>query len=658
MNQQKLKQLLERLKKLEGSLPDQEVLSLVEKTIGEKYKDVTSKVKEDSSLQFLDKINSNLESLKKGVDVMPIVEEIEKIQASMKQMQESASSQFTDTSKRSESTKFELTSLINRARNELQEMSGKEISGVLEKITSLENQLSFQDSNSKNQGQTLKDIVADFENRISEVGNSLTQNQVDNAGSIRSLTSRLDDGTKSVETITNDLKKLRQEIMTRISTFHGGGQANRNIAINGNTSVLSKYTDINIKAGTGVILTPVNNNTTKYLDLTIAASGGGSISSVLAGTGITVDNTTPATPIVNLGATSVTAGTYGSATQVGQFTVDAQGRLSNASIVGITGNAELQYLIGITSSVVSINNTQTLTNKTLTSPTLTTPALGTPSALVLTNATGLPVAGGGTGATTFTDAGVLIGNTTGAIQATTSGSAGQVLTSNGAGVDPTFQAAAGGGTPTRFSLSSNYADLVNTVGIAASGGTATKVSPAVMRLDTTATGNRYVATGHSADAGGQIINIFDGSPISTAMFRVATAAATAGQLYIGLGDMTTTGTAHTFTDKHSGVKIIYAAGTPTTSATNANGTTETATNFAFTPTGFHHFTVESNTTVNNKFYMDGTLVATHTTNLPSGSYQGVTNYPLMVASINNANTANQFTADFAWVAYSRDYTVA
>lgn len=37
-----------------------------------------------------------------------------------------------------------------------------------------------------------------------------------------------------------------------------------------------------------------------------------------------------------------------------------------------------------------------------TSPTFTTPALGTPSALVLTNATGLPVAGGGTGLATLT----------------------------------------------------------------------------------------------------------------------------------------------------------------------------------------------------------------------------------------------------------------
>ena len=81
-----------------------------------------------------------------------------------------------------------------------------------------------------------------------------------------------------------------------------------------------------------------------------------------------------------------------------------------------------------------------------TSPTLVTPALGTPSAAVLTNATGLPVAGGGTGVATLTAYAPVFGGTTGTgpVQSGTAGTSGHELTSNGAGVLPTFQAAAGG----------------------------------------------------------------------------------------------------------------------------------------------------------------------------------------------------------------------
>lgn len=63
----------------------------------------------------------------------------------------------------------------------------------------------------------------------------------------------------------------------------------------------------------------------------------------------------------------------------------------------------------------------------------------------LTLATDLAVVHGGTGVGTFTDAGVLIGNGTGNLAVTSAGTALQVLTSNGPGVDPTFQTPGGGG---------------------------------------------------------------------------------------------------------------------------------------------------------------------------------------------------------------------
>ncbi len=83
-----------------------------------------------------------------------------------------------------------------------------------------------------------------------------------------------------------------------------------------------------------------------------------------------------------------------------------------------------------------------------TSPTLVTPNIGTPSGGVLTNCTGLPVAGGGTGVAALTAYAPLFGGTTGtgAVQSGTVGTAGHVLTSNGAGALPTFQAPSGGGS--------------------------------------------------------------------------------------------------------------------------------------------------------------------------------------------------------------------
>ncbi len=59
--------------------------------------------------------------------------------------------------------------------------------------------------------------------------------------------------------------------------------------------------------------------------------------------------------------------------------------------------------------------------------------------------TDVAVADGGTGASTLAAHGVLIGNGTSAVAVTGAGTTGQVLTSNGASADPTFQSVAGTG---------------------------------------------------------------------------------------------------------------------------------------------------------------------------------------------------------------------
>lgn len=74
--------------------------------------------------------------------------------------------------------------------------------------------------------------------------------------------------------LADSLEKTRRELNNRINNISHGGNANRNIAINGNGSVLSTFTDINLKAGANVTLSTAVNQTTKYTDITIAATGG------------------------------------------------------------------------------------------------------------------------------------------------------------------------------------------------------------------------------------------------------------------------------------------------------------------------------------------------------------------------------------------------
>ena len=99
-----------------------------------------------------------------------------------------------------------------------------------------------------------------------------------------------------------------------------------------------------------------------------------------------------------------------------------------------------------TATVASAGAASTLTGTTLASNVVSSSltSLGTITNITVTGGsitgiTDLVVADGGTGASTFTDGGVLIGNGTGAVQVTSAGTADQVLTSNGAGVDPSFK---------------------------------------------------------------------------------------------------------------------------------------------------------------------------------------------------------------------------
>lgn len=79
--------------------------------------------------------------------------------------------------------------------------------------------------------------------------------------------------------VDKKFSELKLEVNRRFANL-GGGSMNRQELFNG-TDYLTRYTDINWKAGSNVTLTIANNDTTKKVDVTIAATGGGTGSGIV-----------------------------------------------------------------------------------------------------------------------------------------------------------------------------------------------------------------------------------------------------------------------------------------------------------------------------------------------------------------------------------------
>ncbi len=146
---------------------------------------------------------------------------------------------------------------------------------------------------------------------------------------------------------------------------------------------------------------------------------------------ITVTDNGSSTITVGLNDTAVTPDTYGTASSTGSFTVDQKGRITSASSISIAIDASQ-----VTSGTLSASRGGTGSGFTaFTGPTGSTKTFTLPnsSATILTTNTAVTVGQGGTGATTLTLNGILYGNGTGTVQATTA-AANSILTTNASNV--------------------------------------------------------------------------------------------------------------------------------------------------------------------------------------------------------------------------------
>jgi hypothetical protein len=134
--------------------------------------------------------------------------------------------------------------------------------------------------------------------------------------------------------ITDDLTNDR----IQVSIGGGAGAAPVNatyicVSLNGTLTAERNFAD-----GTGITHTDggAGSTFTVALDTSSSRNVDHSAVSITAGTGLSGGGTIESTRTINLANTAVTPTTYGDATHVGQFAVDAQGRLTAAAPIAIT----------------------------------------------------------------------------------------------------------------------------------------------------------------------------------------------------------------------------------------------------------------------------------------------------------------------------------
>lgn len=270
MNRQKLKEILDILSP-EGTAVDF-------KAFDEGVDKLKSGLKQKIQAKTLEDVNGQLARFKKGLDFEPLLIAIKDIDRNFDERIKQVASALAE-----EVSKFDELSKTEREENtgKLAESSGT----VLSLRNELETLKTQKDKEFSDLTVALKGIPAlraDNETSFNEIKARLAALEVEE-----------EDEPDEITPIKQRVEEVRSELMSKIANTNHGDHANRNIAIGGNTSVLSRYTDINLKAGQNVTLTYAYNDLTKYTDVTLASSGtgGGSVTGIIRSVNTIAGNT-------------------------------------------------------------------------------------------------------------------------------------------------------------------------------------------------------------------------------------------------------------------------------------------------------------------------------------------------------------------------------
>ena len=217
-------------------------------------------LKEKITVKTLDEVNSKLEKYTKRIDLSSIVAALENLQNSLAEKEKSFSE---DLDREVESISEQLKSISDSEDTKRQELVVK-LAELEATITELQ----------KPQEDRVTPLIGEIQALETRFNHSMAFEREENqktASSIKKSTE--EELEKKVKKLLELLETLRTDVFQRLQNV-GGGNMNRQVKFNG-IDYLTKYTDINWKAGTNVTFTVAENNSTKMVDITVSATGGG-----------------------------------------------------------------------------------------------------------------------------------------------------------------------------------------------------------------------------------------------------------------------------------------------------------------------------------------------------------------------------------------------
>lgn len=332
-NKNKAQELLGRLNTLKNSgFPNVKTLS--GDIINQQYSKITDEVKNSSTVKMLDALDSKLNQFKVDFDPALFHQAIEEVSGNLSQAQKDIQDKFDTASTDNEMNLSLLQQTLETAQTELKSSSEKSNQDTLTKITTL--QKSIQELSDR------KIEIPDFTSQIADTEKRLKK-------AISALKTEVQGSDKSagfqaqITELQDVIQKFRKEFMAMIGNVGGnvgGGSMNRHINFNG-TDFLTKYTDINYKSGSNVTFTIANNNATKMVDVTIAATGG-------SGSGIVRS--------VN----SISGDTMAGASATTDYVYLCTGTL-NLTLPDATTNSNLYTIKNVGNGIITISTTSSQT---------------------------------------------------------------------------------------------------------------------------------------------------------------------------------------------------------------------------------------------------------------------------------------------------------